>query len=514
MITIKKAVTNLLLVGAIATSALASTALAEDWPMWGRTYERRMNSSEKNAPTEWDVEANKNVKWSAQLGSQSYANPVIAGGLIFQGTNNEAKRDPKHKGDASCLMIFRESDGKFLYQRVSEKLPAGRVVDWPYQGICSTGVAEGDFFWYCTSRCEVVCLDVSPLRKGEGDPKEVWVNDMMETLAVFPHNMTSCSPLIYEDYIYVITGNGVDESHKNVPSPKAPAVVCFEKKTGKVVWSDNSPREGILHGQWASPTLATVNGVTQIICPLGDSWVRSFEYKTGKLLWQFDTNIKDSVYPTTRNELIATPLVVDNLMYIATGQDPEHGEGPGRLWCVDISKGKEGADISLEKEVAGAVKPKPGDELLAPADQGRTHKGEPNPYSAVVWQFAQVKAEPGVKIARKDKMNRSISTASLADGILYQPDFSGFLHVFDAKTGERLWVYDTEAAIWGSPLIADGKVYVCNEEGSVVIFKHGRKMEKIAENNLGSASYCSPVFANQTLYVTNREKLFAIQASK
>src|SRR5258708_3354808 len=91
----------------LALLLLAAPAIAEDWPMWGRTPDRRMNSPEKNPPTSWDVEKGTNIKWSSQLGSQSYANPVIAGGLVFVGTNNEAKRDPKITEDAGCLMIFR-----------------------------------------------------------------------------------------------------------------------------------------------------------------------------------------------------------------------------------------------------------------------------------------------------------------------------------------------------------------------------------------------------------------------
>ena len=73
----------------------ASRALAEDWPMWGRTPQRHMVSPEKNPPTEWDVESGKNVKWKANVGSKSYGNPVIANGLVFVGTNNEAFYDAK-----------------------------------------------------------------------------------------------------------------------------------------------------------------------------------------------------------------------------------------------------------------------------------------------------------------------------------------------------------------------------------------------------------------------------------
>ena len=57
--------------------------------------------------------------------------------------------------------------------------------------------------------------------------------------------------------------------------------------------------------------------------------MRGYEAVTGKKLWEFDTNPKDSVWPKTRNEIIATPVIYENKVYIANGQDPEHGEGVG-----------------------------------------------------------------------------------------------------------------------------------------------------------------------------------------
>ena len=59
-------------------------------------------------------------------------------------------------------MAFDEKTGKFLWQQYYPKLPAGRVNDWPGEGLCSTAYAEPGRLWYCTNRCEVVCLDVSP----------------------------------------------------------------------------------------------------------------------------------------------------------------------------------------------------------------------------------------------------------------------------------------------------------------------------------------------------------------
>jgi len=485
----------------------AVAAQGADWPMWGRTPLRNMVSPEKNPPTQWNVDDGTNILWQAQLGSQSYGNPVVAGGLVFVGTNNEAKRDPRHTADGGVLKIFRESDGTFLWQRYSAKLTSGRVNDWPYQGICSTVFAEGDYIWYCTNRCEVVCLDVSPLRNGTGEPREVWVVDMMAELGVFPHNMTSASIAAYGDLIYVITGNGVDDTHKNIPAPRAPSVVCFNKMTGKVIWTDNSPGENILHGQWSSPAIAEVNGRGLVICPLGDGWIYAYDAMTGEKIWWFDSNLKNTIYPTTRNELIATPVIVGNRMYIANGQDPEHGEGPGHLWCVDITKR---GDVSLELPADDSPRPRPGDELLMPAD-AIPRKGKPNPNSAVIWHFQAEDKDGNGRIVARERMNRTISTVTVADGLVLAPDFSGYLHVLDADTGKHLWVYDMEAAMWGSPLVADGKIYLCDEEGDVAIFELAREPRVIATHNLGSASYCSPVLANGTLYLMNRERLFAVR---
>jgi len=496
----------LLLIAACGvTNAAAQVARAEDWPMWGRTPQRNMVSPEKNAPTEWDVSSGKNIKWSAQLGSQSYGNIVVANGLAFAGSNNEGGYDKAYNKDAGVLLAFDEKTGKFLWQNLSPKLAAGRVNDWPFQGVCSSPLLENNLLWYTTNRCETIAFDLSPLQAGD-KPKQVWKSDMMGQLGVFPHNMTSCSPLSYGDYIYVITGNGVDESHKNVPAPQAPAIVCFDKHSGKVIWAKNPPGENILHGQWSSPALAEVNGQAQVIAPLGDGWVYSFDAKTGDIVWKFDSNNKNTIYPTTRNELISTPVVVGDRMYIANGQDPEHGEGVGHLWCLDITKK---GDISKEIEVEGPA-PKPGEDLLRPS--GGARKGKPNPNSGVVWDFEKYDANKDGKIRGSERMNRTISTVTVYNGLVFAPDFSGFFHCLDAKTGEHQWTYDMQAAMWGSALAVDGKIYVGDEDGDIAIFEAKKdKQEKPIEISMGASVYGSPVYANGVLYVMAKDRLYAIQ---
>src|SRR5215213_7316501 len=98
-----------ILVGAIVLLSAAAYCLVPpvsasdrgsgDWPRWGATPDRNTISNMKGLPTAWDVKNKKNVKWVAQLGSQTYGNAVVSGDMVFVGTNNEGLRDPKITGD-------------------------------------------------------------------------------------------------------------------------------------------------------------------------------------------------------------------------------------------------------------------------------------------------------------------------------------------------------------------------------------------------------------------------------
>ena len=457
-------------------TASASDPGSGDWPMWGGTPDRNMVSNMKGIPTSWDIAKKINVKWVAQLGSQTFGNVVVSGGMVFIGTNNEGLRDPKITGDKGVVMAFRESDGQFMWQMVHDKLAAGRVNDWPYQGVASSPLVEGNRLYYVSNRAELMCLDTQGFRDGKNDgvtdekltgefnADVVWRFDMIEEVGSLPHNLANSSPVIYGDLIFVSTSNGQDESHVNIPSPKAPAIIAVNKKTGKLVWEDNSVFDRILHGQWSSPTVGTIGGVVQVIHAQGDGWIRGYEALTGKKLWEFDTNPKDSVWPKTRNELISTPVVYEDRVYIANGQDPEHGEGVGHMYCIDATKR---GDITK---------------------------------TGLVWQY--------------DKIRRSISTPAIKDGIVYESDFSGFLHCLDAKTGQVYWVHDLFAAVWGSPVLIDDKLYLGDEDGDVIIMQAGKTKKVLGEMNMGSSVYSTPVPANGVLYISNRNQLYALAVPK
>jgi outer membrane protein assembly factor BamB len=282
---------------------------------------------------------------------------------------------------------------------------------------------------------------------------------MMEEIGNYPHNMSNSSPVIWGELLLLNTSNGQDESHVHIPSPKAPAVIAINKNTGKLVWEDNSVEDRILHGQWSTPAVGKIGGVDQVISGQGDGWVRGYEAATGKKLWEFDLNPKDSVWPKSRNEVISTPVIYQDRVYIGNGQDPEHGEGVGHFYCIDATKR---GDIT---------------------QSGRVFHVD---------------------------LRGTISTAAIVDDLVYISDFSGFLHAIDAKTGKEYWTHDCFAAVWASPLVVDGKIYMGDEDGDVFILQAGKEKKELAKINMGAGVTATAVPAHGTLYINTMSNLYAL----
>ena len=142
-----------------------------------------------------------------------------------------------------------------------------------------------------------------------------------------------------------------------------------------------------------------------------------------------------------------------------------------------------------------------------------------------------------------------MSTCAIVDDLVYVPDLKGLLYCLDANTGKLYWKHDTQAEVWCSPLVADGKVYLGNYDGVLTIFKTDL-MKKLADElggeiearvqgkrlllkkggqtvreisaeeapgyfqkvRFSSSIHCTPVVAQGTLYVATFRHLYAIKA--
>lgn len=486
------------------------------WNQFGRNGTRNPVSPEKNPPLDWQIEdqeaaTSRNVIWSTQLGTNTMGDPVVADGLVWVGTNEYVRG----KKDASVLLCVSAKTGESLYRYVSPRLP-DRGQDWPGSSLACSPLIEGDQMWFTTNRCEVICLDISALRKGTGKPEQVWKVDMIKQFGVHPRGTEMgvvhiASVANYGKFLYAVSGNGVDkDAPDRVPAPDAPSLVCLEKATGKLVWQDASPGADILCGQWSSPAVFEFSGQAQIVVGQGDGWVRAFDPNGdgqggSRLIWEFDINPKTARFGFhgqggERRYIVGSPVFHDGRIYVGSGLHPEFAGSVGRLVCIDPTRQ---GDISEQLAVDAEGNRIPHRRLQA-VDLNNGEQAIHNPNSGLVWSFNWNNDKPD------QGFQGTACRVAVHNELVIAPDIQGFVHCLDAVTGQHYWTHDVFAAIYASPLIVDGKVYVADEDGVVTVLTHSTSREVIATVEMPSYLYCSPVFANGVLYLATRSRLHAI----
>jgi outer membrane protein assembly factor BamB len=485
-------------------AAVAAAVRADDQPQWGQRFTRNMVSAEKGLPDSVDPKSGKNVKWRAALGSQTYCTPTVGGGCVLVGTNNENPRDPRQKGDRGVLMCFDEKDGTFRWQLVVPKRENDQYQDWPRVGMASPATIEGNRVYTLTNRAEVVCLDLAGMANGndgpykdeakhmtvkgaavEPGPKDadiVWLFDLVAEVGIWPHDTAHCSVLIDGDYLYINTGNGVDNTHRKVRAPTAPSLIVLDKKTGKLLARDNEAiGEKIIHSTWSSPSLGEVGGQRMLIYAGGDGIVRGLKALAAGLtpaaplglerVWLFDPDPNpreaDHRYmdhrPDGPSDIHGMPVLVNQRVYVAGGGDFQWGKHEGWVKCID------------------------------PTKTGDVTK------SAEIWSYA---------------MKHTCCTPAVADGLVFATDCGGTIHCLDAATGKPCWTQKAKGEIWGSCLVANGKVYVGSQGGEFWILAAAKEKKVLCTVDLGAPIASTPVAAGGVVYVSTANTLFAFGQAK
>ena len=539
---------------AVMGSGLEASGLdAAEWPQFGGSAGRNMVSEEKGLPdlhaepgetsTVLTSPGSPYVKWSAKVGATTWGNPTVSGGRVFVGTSGRG-------GEVKC---FDCATGRLVWQLVAppRKFPTperpkkfDRFSSWDYLvatqgqntwGICSSATVDGDRAYVLTQRGEVVCLDVHGLadgnqgpftdearyKSGDGGPPAqleptdadiLWICDLWTQLTTRPADTFSNSGLIDGNLLYLSTCNGIERwpqwhgKAAQPPNSAAANLVVLDKRSGRLVATDaETIGTRMLHGQWSSPSSGKVNGKTLIFYGGGDGVCYAFEALSGtpeqpvklKKVWSYDCNPpeykgigvqnyslgdKDVVHQApvenreeagrqrqthvdregrllAMSEIIASPVFHGNRVYVAIGRDPRHGPGRGALHCIDATQ---------TGDITG---------------------------NGPLWCYQDI--------------DRSLSTVSVADGLVYAADVAGRLHCVDADTGRCYWTHAAAQETWGSPLVADGKVYLVTRK-SFLVFAAGKEKKLLATVRMGGE--CSPIAANGTLYVVLRGTLYALQS--
>jgi hypothetical protein len=121
-----------------------------------------------NPPIDWDTRTGRNIVWSVELGNEVYGSPVVAGDVVYVGTDNTRHMNPDFREDAGVLMAFRTKDGAFLWQDVARRVERG-LRDWLLPSTTSVPYVEGDRLYYVTAECQLRCLDTKSFHDGENN---------------------------------------------------------------------------------------------------------------------------------------------------------------------------------------------------------------------------------------------------------------------------------------------------------------------------------------------------------
>jgi outer membrane protein assembly factor BamB len=483
--------------------------MAADQPQWGQAWSRNMVSAERDLPDSFDPKTGTNVKWVARLGTESYATPIVAGGRVYIGTNNQDPRDPKHTADSGVLLCFDEQTGRFLWQLVVPKREEDIYHDWPKTGMASPVTVEGDRVYLVSNRGEVMCLDAEGMANGndgpyldEGahmmprstnataplppstppGPKDadiIWLFDLTKGAGIWSHDGAHSSIIIQGDYLYLNSGTGVDNTHRVIRTPDAPSVVVLNKKTGQLIARDREHiAPNIFHCTWSSPSIGEVNGRRLLFFGGGNGILYAFdllqsthakEVETLHKVWELDfdpTAPKENIHQYLQNrrespsDFYGMPVFDHNRLYVAAGGDLWWGKNECWLKCID------------------------------PAGSG-------NLTNNVVWSYP---------------LGRHVlSTPAVYDGLVFIADCGRKIHCVDAATGKACWTQDIQGDVWASPMVADGKVYLGTRAGQFWIMKASREKQVLATIELGSPVSGTVTAANGVLYIPTMNRLYAVQ---
>jgi outer membrane protein assembly factor BamB len=340
-------------------------------------------------------------------------------------------------------------------------------------------VAEGDnLALWCVDRNKAEALWKRPL--GGGNVK------------MRKQNMSSPSPVTDGKNVWVMTGTGV--------------LKAFDFH-GRELWARDIQKEygrfGLNWGYASSPLLEGDSLFVQVIHGMHTdepSYILRIDKKTGRTLWKAER-------PTTAErespDAYTTPVLVD-----AAGKPELVISGADYVTGHDLESGKE-----LWR--AGGFNPdnNPAYRVIA----------SPVAIEGVVYVPTRVRPLQAFRAGGRGDVTASHRLWTFKDGpdvptpvtdgkYFYSVNDRGIVWCLDAKTGAE--VYGGQRLQPGtysaSPVLADGKLYITNEDGLTTVFRAGAKFEILAENPLNDYTLSSPAISDGQIFIRTAAHLYAI----
>jgi outer membrane protein assembly factor BamB len=332
---------------------------------------------------------------------------------------------------------------------------------------------------------------------------------------------------------------------------------CVDRKSGKILWeraiSDGEPKiKRHPKSTHANPTPATDG--KHVVAFFGSEGLHAFDMN-GKPLWKKDFGVLDAGFymvPTAQWGFASSPIIYDGMVLIQADVQKN-----SFLAALDVNTGKEiwrtpRSDVptfgtpAVAPYTAGDTKSrqvvvngwkhiggydlKTGKELWKLAGGGdipvptpvysdgliviTSAHGAKRPIYAIRTDASGEINEKSPAIAWSvDRSGNYMQTPLVDNGLGYFCFDNGVLTVFQLETGERIYqqrLGEGKSGFTSSPVAADGRLYITNEEGLTHVLALGREYKPIAMNELGETVMATPAIANNVLYIRGQKHLFAI----
>jgi outer membrane protein assembly factor BamB len=364
----------------------------------------------------------------------------------------------------------------------------------PFRG-WSTPVILGGQVWLTTATEDghdfyVLCLDAAT--------GQITVNhklfhaDYPEPLGNDVNSYATPSPVIEPGRVYIHFGSY--------------GTACLDTATARILWQRTDIPCRHYRGPSSSPILfdnlliLTLDGVDL-------QYTIALDKKTGATVWKTKRSVAfhDEDVPGERAKLgdlrkgHSTPIVITN-----AGQALLLSAGAKAFYAYDPRTGKElwmarDTDYSpaprplFQNGVAYFITGMSKTELCAVRVDGHGDVTDTH----VNWRL---KTHIG-----------KFSSPILVDGLIYTPAAQSFLTCLDAASGETVWTERIGGSFEASPVYADGRIYLFNQEGGATVIQPGKTCNILATNTLDDGMMASPSVAGKALYIRTRTHLYRIE---
>lgn len=310
-------------------------------------------------------------------------------------------------------------------------------------------------------------------------------------------NSASPSPITDGKYIWVMTG------HLRFS--------CWTT-TGKPVWKRDLVADygqvGLNHGYASTPLLDGDRLYVQVVHGYrseNPSYTLAVEKLTGKTIWKHlrpapgEMESKDN-YGTPQMAVVngKKELVIFG-GDIATGQDPETGK---ELWR---SAGFNPTNFKMNRTISSLLVI--GDIVVIGGNRGR-------PYMA--FKAGGRGDVTGQREIWNNNLGADVPTPASDGKLIYVLNDKGFYNVLELTTGKV--IYEGQRIETGSysasPLLADGKLYAINEDGTTTVTKAGTQFEVLGVNKLDGYTLASPVAVDNQLFIRTGQAIYCIANKK